>query len=254
MSFFIRVAELGVVVSMATSVCHAEVLGTFEGRVMHIFKRIDAPLPVKITEGDHVIGCFRYRPEDAQLEEGPDRTGIWQYRIRDMRVRSLFAVSINDLVRRSSETMMISIVNDQSLYSDADLPLFDQFAFSYGITRVQVSTKGDMAFLNQSLGGPNFGWIDFIDRGTEPALLKSVELPEAFEDFDFAGADIGSGAVGTYGEPDIWSVAFHLDPASVVINGRPALPGTVPPETADEAAGLCSEVEVSDASEARETR
>ncbi len=52
---------------------------------MHIFKRIDAPLPVKITEGDHVIGCFRYRPEDAQLEEGPDRTGIWQYRIRDMR-------------------------------------------------------------------------------------------------------------------------------------------------------------------------
>lgn len=43
---------------------------------------------------------------------------------------------------------------------------------------------------------------------------------------------------------------FDPDPTSVVINGRPAFPGTLPPDTADEAADLCSEAKVSGASEA----
>jgi hypothetical protein len=258
MDFSLRFAGLAVVLSLATSISRSEVLGTFEGEVERIFNKNNIPLPENITQGDRVIGCFLYRPEDARLEEGPDRTGIWQYRFRDMQVRSLFAVSISDRVRRSSETMMISVVNDLSLFGDNDPTLFDQFAFSYGVDRVQVTAKADAAVMSLSPegspGGPDFAWIDFIDRGTEPALLKSVKLPGAFEDFDFADADFGSGTVGTFGEPGIWAVTFKFDPASVVINGRPALTGAVPPVTADKAAGLCAEAVVSDASEAMQKR
>ncbi len=253
MGFILRFAELGVVLSMATSVCYGEVLGTFEGRVNVTHENVGASLPAEIAKGDRVIGCFRYRPEDAQIEEGPDERGFWRYRFRDVPPRNVFALSIGGLVWRSGETFRITVANEQRQRGAVHVGPIDWFVFSYGIKFWR-----ELTVLAQHPGLPPGGggnaWFQFIDRGSPPAFLRSTELPDTFEAFDFAGVDHVTGSVGAYGEASGWSVHFDLDPASVVINGRPALPGAVPPETADEAAGLCSEAVVSDASEATETR
>jgi hypothetical protein len=238
---------------MATSACHGEVLGTFEGRVNVIsYEKVGALVPAEIGAGDRVIGCFRYRPEDAQIEVGPDERGFWRYRFRDAPSRNVFALSIGGLVWRSGETFTISVANEQSLPGGVDLGQIDQFSFWYGRFRHELTVLPQHPGV--SPGGGGTAWFNFIDHGSPPAFLKSIELPDSSEAFDFAGVDRALGSVGGYGEAGNWTVNFDPDPASVVINGRPALPGAVPPATADEAAGLCSEAEVSDASEATETR
>lgn len=253
MGFILRFAELGVVLSMATSVCHGEVLGTFEGRVNVIsYEKIGAPLLAEITAGDRVIGCFRYRPEDAQIEEGPDEHGFWRYRFRDVPPRNVFALSIGGLVWRSGETFTISVANEQRPPGGVDVGPIDQFAFWYRRFWHELTVLPQHPGMPP--GGGGSAWFNFIDHGSPPAFLRSTELPDTFEAFDFAGVDRALGSVGGYGEAGSWTVNFDPDPASVVINGRPALPGAVPPETADEAAGLCLEAVVSDASGATETR
>ena len=253
MGFILRFAEFVAVLSMATSVCHGEVLGTFEGRVTVTYENVGAPLPAEIAKGDRVIGCFRYRPGDGQLEEGPDESGVWHYRFRDVPPRSVFALSIGALVWRSGgETLRVKVSNKQTLSGGVDVGHFDLFTVWYGIRWHQLTAPPQHPGVPP--GGGGYASVRFANVGSPATFLRSTELPDTSEAFDFAGVDHVAGLVTTYSEAGGWLVQFDLDPASVVINGRPALPGAVPPETADEAAGLCSEAVVSDASEAIESR
>jgi len=251
MGFIFRFAGLALVSSMATSVCHSEVLGTFEGRVTGGYER-GARAPARMVTGDLVIGCFRYLPEDAEIEFGPARNGIWQYRFSDVPPRSVFAISIGSLVWRSGEIFTISVANDKKLFGDRIPRIGDALIFWYGLhPRYQAVPP-----LHPGVppGGLGHAWLIFKAYGPHQNFLRSEQLPDGFEALDFTGVDRKSGTIGAGDGTNHWAVRFQLDPQSIVINGRPALPGAVPPETADEAAGLCSEAVVSDASEATETR
>lgn len=132
MGFIFRFAGLALVSSMATSVCHSEVLGTFEGRVTGGYER-GARAPARMVTGDLVIGCFRYLPEDAEIGYRPDRNGIWQYRFSDVPPRSVFAISIGSLVWRSGEIFTISVANDKKLSGERRPRIGDALIFWYGL-------------------------------------------------------------------------------------------------------------------------
>ena len=254
MTFLFRIAKLLAVLSLIKGVCQAEMLGTFEARVLSASAHSVVPLPVPVAKGDLVIGCFRYDPTDAQLAAGPDIYRSWRYRFYEAPPRNVFAISVGSLVWRSGGTFVVIVRNDRSGPGDPGRP-FDEFFFAYDTRWHQMTVLPEHPGL--LLGGRAGAGFGFRDKSLPLTFLRSTELPNSLPDFHFAGVDEAKGHIFGWHRSRgklPWAVHFDLDMSSLVINGRPALPGAVPPETAEEAAGLCSEAVVSDASEDTETR
>lgn len=252
MTLLFRIAKLLAVISLIKGVGHAEMLGTFEATVVGASAHSVVPLPFPVAKGDFVIGCFRYDPADSQLVAGPNIYRHWDYRFYEALPRNVFAIAVNGLVWRSGGTIAVTVRNDTSGPGDPG-KLFDEFFLAYDTRSLQMTVPPTHPGLLP--GGHAAAGFGFRDMSLPLTLLQSVEVPNSTQDFHFAAVDEAKGHIfgwhGSRGKYP-WAVHFDVDMRSLVINGIPALRDASSPESAGEAASLCKEAVMSDASQAKE--
>lgn len=243
MNFMLRPLGLAIVLGTVANYCHAEVLGTFEGRVIRYYER-DLSMPATIPIGALVVGCFRYWPEEVYSVWGPSRDGGVTYYFHGLPPASVLAMSIGDLVWRSGEELRIPIKNNKKMPFDPAGRFGDMMILSYGRSDLKVPPKHP-GVPPDGLGSAG---IKFEALGSPPDFLKSTELPGSLGDLDFTSVDQARGRIGASNKKDArWGLQFTIDLKSLMINGRPVIPGAKPPESAGRAGGLCSRALVSTA-------